>query len=380
MAEVSEKNIKVLQSFKQVITIPKIEMVVPTVVEVTIPNQIYGTHFAIYNQTKDIFEPYHAGIGSGLATLKPQKIQTSPLNRESQNLFDANFQTYTQFDVNEEGRGYVEIDYSFAQNIQSSSVYLSLEQYVSLPNSVTVKVIQNGQEKIIASNIRPDSNRINFPATSAKEWKIEINYSQPLRINELQINNTYAQATPTILRFLAQPNTEYKLYAEPDSFVNQQTGERPDLSSSLDVKKIQVGSVAQNSLYKLVDSDQDTVPDIYDNCVMNSNTNQEDINQNNRGDVCDDFDKDGVINSQDNCINEPNRDQKDTDNDLMGDICDGEESRLTEKYPWIVWGGIIFAGFIFLGLFAVALKKIRFAGIEPEIVEGIKKEGEPPIV
>lgn len=369
LAEVSEKNSAVLQSFKQIVTISKIEIIVPTVVEIIMPNQIYGTHFGVYNQTKDKFEPYDAGSGSTLLTFNPTKIQINSSDISDKSLSDGNFQTYTQFDVNEEGRGKVEIEYSFTEEVRSSSVYVSLEQYVSLPNLITIKVIENGKEKIIASKIRPDSSRINFPITSSKEWKFEIEYSQPLRINELQINNLNTQETPTVLRFLAQPNTEYKIYAEPDSIMNQQTGERPDLSSSRDVKNIQFTKIDKNPSYKLVDTDQDTIPDIYDNCVMISNINQEDINQNNRGDVCDDFDKDGIINSQDNCINEPNRDQKDTDNDLIGDVCDGVESRLTEKYPWLVWGGIIFAGLLFLALFAIAIKKIRLTPTDSQAVK-----------
>ena len=49
-----------------------------------------------------------------------------------------------------------------------------------------------------------------------------------------------------------------------------------------------------------------------------------------------------VVNSQDNCVNEPNRNQRDTDSDGIGDVCDQEESRITEKYPWIPWLGIGF--------------------------------------
>jgi hypothetical protein len=363
-AEISTKNISVIQSFKQSISVPKIEISVPTVVEISIPDQVYSPYFGVYNQTQDKFEPYTLIQGSisgvGIPLTVPQNIYTSTADIQSTKMFDGNFQTSVQFDVNEEGTGYTEIQYTFAENIKSNSLHISLEQYVSLPNLITIKTIENGQEKIVVSKVRPNSSTINFPETSSKIWKFEINYSQPLRVNELQINNLNSIKTPTSIRFLAQPNKEYQIYAEPDSIINQQTGERPNLSSNDDVKIVQALGIKQNTSYKLADTDADTVPDIYDNCVMISNTDQLDVNKNNRGDVCDDFDKDGVINSRDNCVNEPNIDQRDIDNDTIGDMCDGVESRLTEKYPWVVWGGIIFAALLFLGLFAVAIRKIRF--------------------
>lgn len=367
-AEISTKNISILQSFKQIISIPKIEILVPTVVEISVPEQVYGSHFAVYNQTQDKFEPYvftqNSVLETGFSLVTPINISS---NNSSQitRLFDNDFQTFTQFDVNEEGIGYTEIQYTFGESIRSTSMSLSLEQYVSLPNLITIKTIENGQEKIVVSKIKPGSSIINFPETSSKIWKIEFTFSQPLRINELQINNLNSKKIPTAIRFLAQPDKEYRIYTDPDSIISQQTGERPNLNSNDDIKIIQSLNIGQNTLYKLADTDEDTVADVYDNCVMVSNTDQVDINKNNRGDVCDDFDKDGIANSMDNCVNEPNIDQQDTDNDLIGDICDGVESRITEKYPWIVWGGIIFAALLFFGLFAVAIRKIRFNREQP---------------
>ncbi len=357
------ENSNVIQSFKKIIALQKIEVLVPTVVEVVLPNEITSSYFAVLNETDKKFEPYvvtnNTLLDSNSYVSIPQKISSNFPNQIS-NVFDNSFQTYSQFDVDQDGKGYVTIDYSFIENVKSNSISLSLDQYVSLPNSITIKAIENGKEKIVLSQFKPTSNIINFPETSSNNWKFEINYSQPLRINELQIQNLNAKKIPTSLRFLAQPKKEYKIFAEPDLIINQNTSERPNLLSNDDVKIIQTLSVDKNQSYKLADTDNDTIPDINDNCVLIPNTDQADINQNNRGDVCDDFDKDGVINSEDNCINEPNANQADIDLDKIGDACDGIESRLTEKYPWLVWGGIIFAALLFLGLFAVAIRKIRF--------------------
>jgi hypothetical protein len=354
---------QILQTFKYMFEVTNPNIVVPTVVETTIPNQIYSQHFAVYNKTKNTFEPYYVGKTTGKNMLVPSviKVNNTIVN---QDIFDSDFKTYIEFEVSDEGVGKTQVLYSFPSSIESDSLYISLNQYVSLPNNVTIKVIENGKEKILASRIKPNSSIINFPKTSASTWIIELEYSQPLRINELQIHNSYLTSNSSIVRFLAQPNDAYVIYAEPDRIINQSTGERPDLFSNVDIKKILVGSMQTNPAYMLADSDGDTIPDIQDNCVLDKNKDQTDINANQRGDVCDDFDKDGVINIKDNCVNGPNRGQEDEDNDGIGDVCDTEESRITEKYPWIVWGSMMFAGLLFLGLFAVAIRKIRFADVQ----------------
>ncbi|MEY4731278.1 MAG: hypothetical protein RL681_224, partial [Candidatus Parcubacteria bacterium] len=90
-----------------------------------------------------------------------------------------------------------------------------------------------------------------------------------------------------------------------------------------------------------------------------ANSSQDDVNRNGRGDACDDFDRDGVLNSADNCVNQPNRDQRDTDADGIGDVCDNEESRVTERYEWLPWLGIGFAGVVLIGLFIAAARGLK---------------------
>lgn len=355
----SEETNLILQSFQKVLLLSKIEIVVPTIVEVPIPSAIYNSNFAVYNKTQDTLEPYMTLSKTSDIEKTPQNITTLPVKADSLYLFDENFETFTQFDVDENGVGYVEIKYNFSEHIRSTSLYLSLEPYVSLPSKITIKTIENGEEKIILSQVRPSTNVLNFVETSARDWKIEIQYSQPLRINELQIKDLNYKQSPRVVRFLAQPNVEYQIFAEPDLIKNQKTGEQPNLYSNEGIRMIKVLETVANTTYVLSDIDSDGVPDIRDNCVNIPNPNQEDIDSNGRGDACDDFDRDGIINSSDNCVNIPNVNQEDTDLDGIGDACDTQESRFTEKYPWLVWAGIIFAGLLFLSLFAIAIVQVR---------------------
>jgi len=74
------------------------------------------------------------------------------------------------------------------------------------------------------------------------------------------------------------------------------------------------------------DSDGDGVPDTFDNCVNVSNPDQNDMDGDGIGDLCDDYpedyDNDAVNDSLDNCINVSNPDQLNNDTDTFGNACD----------------------------------------------------------
>jgi hypothetical protein len=147
------------------------------------------------------------------------------------------------------------------------------------------------------------------------------------------------------------------VYFNPDRETDISLGEAGNLRDDKEVKRIQNYSTLVNSIYQEADIDRDSIPDRLDNCVKVANADQEDIDGNGRGDVCDDFDRDGVINSEDNCPDKPNKRQKDTDNDGIGDECDSEESRITEKYPWLPWTGMGLVMLVIGGLFIKTLRE-----------------------
>jgi len=69
----------------------------------------------------------------------------------------------------------------------------------------------------------------------------------------------------------------------------------------------------------------DGVEDSVDNCPNVANGDQQDVDGDGKGDVCDaDSDNDGVLDKTDNCVLIRNKNQKDTDGDGRGDACSND--------------------------------------------------------
>jgi hypothetical protein len=228
---------------------------------------------------------------------------------------------------------------------------------VALPTHVDVFAMVDGNYKLVLAKTNMSQSTIRFPETTATSWRVTFYYAQPLRINELRLvqNNPDVNSQQAI-RFLAQPNGVYGIYFDPDRKVSVKTSEAGNLSMNEDVLLWPQVVNASNPYYEEADVDQDGIRDYIDNCVSIFNPDQIDVNKNGRGDACDDFDKDNISNDQDNCPNNPNYNQRDIDGDGLGDVCDTEESRVTEKYKWIPWLGIVFALAVVIVLFVITLK------------------------
>lgn len=349
----------VISAYRFYQDIDDISVNAPTVVEFPLANDFTAERFdfAILDKTVNSFEPYHFKQETLIDEI-PLAISSKPGISGVNRMIDKNYQTYADFLLPEDAPGQVQITLSSSNPITSSVLAVLLDNNVALPSSLEIRAFVDGQNRIIVANKTMNQQTVSFPQTTSNRWQITFDYSQPLRISELRLNQDNASKSgANAIRFLAQPGHSYRVYFDPDRSAKAPVGEAGNLASAQEVLVIIPASLPQNNFdYVAADTDNDGVPDVRDNCVSVSNPDQQDVNGNGRGDQCDDFDQDGVINSKDNCPNNPNQDQKDTDSDGLGDVCDKLESRITERQPWIPWVGIGFAVVVLIALFVLTAR------------------------
>lgn len=330
---------------------------VPTVVEVSFAEDLIERPlFAVFDRTEGIFEPSFFKQET-LLNETPVSISPTSSGLYQNRMLDKDIRTYADFPLPNDRQGEVQLTLTSVTPIISSSLMLLLDNNVAMPTSIEIRASVDNQERIVVAKKAMTQSTINFPQTTSDYWKIDMTFSQPLRISELRLIQDNAKRSSTrTLRFLAQPGHAYRIYFDPDKSITIPVREMGNLASAKEVLAVKASQPQNNPNYVIADSDNDDVPDIRDNCISHPNTDQLDVNGNGRGDVCDDFDQDGRINSQDNCPNHPNLDQKDRDSDGSGDVCDKEESRVTERYPWIPWVGIGFAALVLATLFILTAR------------------------
>lgn len=357
-----------VEAFRQYKDIKDLGILVPTVVEVPIEFfYLERTDFLLIDQNTDIALPYF--YKKNIVSNEPYyTLNTIPASASTYKMIDKNSNTYADFELDSNDQGTVIINLKSNIPITSSAIMVILDNNVAMPTSVEISAVVNGQNKKLLAKTSMSQQTIRFPETMAQDWKIVFTYVQPLRINEIRIVQKEAnESTSQFVRFLAQPDRDYRLYFDSDRSIFSNTGEAGNLYSNDGVLSLETIPSLTNPLYTQADIDGDGLPDIFDNCVSIANKDQKDINGNGRGDACEDFDRDGISNDKDNCPNDPNRNQADIDRDGLGDLCDTEESRLTEKHKWIPWLGIVFALVVIVVLFVVTAKSKEPAEIDKDI-------------
>ncbi len=332
---------------------------VPTVIEIPLNVRLDREEFGVYDMTESVFIPYQF--------MSQQK--TTHFSAKSDDTFNASFLTdnnlasSADFEVPGDRAVSASIELQSDEMVRASSISLLLGKNVSLPTYVSLRV--DGARVVVARRLLTSST-IDFPETSAHSWIIDLEHIQPLRIAELRINETGNAQGARSVRFLAQPKHVYRVFFDADRSGPPPVGEAGNLATATGVRVISGSPIQRNTLYTESDLDADGIPDIGDNCVSVSNTDQKDADNNGLGDVCQDFDLDGISNARDNCINEPNANQADADSDGIGDVCDTQESRFTERYPWLPWVGIGIAALVILSLFGIMLMTAPKSDALPE--------------
>lgn len=335
------------------------ELSKPTVVSVDIPQSEMEYGIAIEEQGNDEAQPWIQL--RGLDPLQWEITDSTALLGDRNAFFDDDLKTSAEFDLDRD-EGLATLEAQADRAFSSSSLNLVLDDHVALPKSIEIAAEVNGDWKTVraADDEDLESSTLSFPLTTSNLWRVQIKHAQPLRIREIRFwEQVDDEDIPmTEVRWLARPGAQYSIYSSGQAYAELDLAERGQLTGEdLVVKELSLGESQDNPKFKEPDEDEDGVSDIRDNCVLIENPNQEDVDNNGRGDACEDFDGDGVVNAKDNCPDHPNTSQADDDGDGLGDACDGEESRLTEQQPWLPWVAMGFAALLILGVVIQTIRK-----------------------
>lgn len=353
-----QQNKQIMQSYTSVASVPKQNFPVPTVVEVDFDaSTVNSGMFGVYNETLTQFVP---SVFVDKAQPGPKILQVTdvPTNDLAYSVFDNNVSTTKDFNFDpKKSDNFLDLYITFDKAISSDTFTIDLADNVIVPDFISIQALSGNSNVTVVAKKRMTNKFVTFAKTNSSSWRVQLYYSQPLRVAEVRFNNLSNVISKKSAKFLYQPNNTYSVYANPErsvaSYVDGQAGNL--LFTTTGIKNLGMLTLKANATFLPADTDTDGVPDNTDNCPRLSNLDQKDLDGNGVGDVCDDYDKDGVINSTDNCPNLPTYSQTDTDGDGVGDECDTAESRLTEKYPAIVWGGIGFATLVLFGLLYIAV-------------------------
>lgn len=315
------------------------EIVVPTVVQVTLPTGVDSSAY-IYEETTGTFVGTLMRRDSATAPASYQEIEYSADENQwipAPELTDG--RSSTHLDLPNDADSYFVITYPEATTVDT--LQFSLAPNSASPEQVTIDYVEadTGVRKPVRVRYSIGTNSVTFPSIQTNSIKVQLRHQQPIRLTDIITNpNGINTQQKTALQFLAKPDQSYVLYAESDRALQIPTTEKIGSLASNPVAVVPV--LSPNPRYVENDADSDGVLDSIDNCRNVANPDQLDLDRSGTGDVCEDFDADGITNSLDNCPNDSNRAQTNTDGDEAGDTCDPLDNRITEQYGWLPWLGI----------------------------------------
>ena len=284
--------------------------------------------------------------------IKSQNITASKVSSNfegrKENLVDGNYNTSLTFHPETDYEK--EVTLSFNKLTEVSGIYIRLADGIINPKTVTVKGTFSGGENVIIVNNKRFSYHIPFPKVSVSQLQISYNTPHFLRISEIEILGQEEIEKTDELVFFAEEGKTYTLYS--NSHFGQKHYSAPKyqpLSTDNKTPAFTLPLSTKNPVFN-DDFDGDELSDQIDLCPKIADPQNIDIDNNKRGDACEDPDQDSKMSSVDNCPFIYNPNQKDSDLDKLGDLCDDTDDRFTansQSFLYIVFGlAALFLGFL----------------------------------
>lgn len=342
-----------LTRYQNVQFIQTIPVLQPTIVEIINLNKL-GNYVVVDDKSEPV--PQQIQIVKNTKIIPPLQAEgCTNICKNASSLTDGQAETTFDFPLISGGIQKGKIKITYAKPLETDSVVFQTTNDSYMPTVFTLMI----DGKRILNTMQGGSAR--FPKMMAQSIDIEFEYSQPIRFTEVGVGLNKEENVTSSVRFVYQLKMKYSLYTDSPTGREYVPATDINLFSKNKEADIVLDEVHKNPLYKERDTDTDGVVDGIDNCPLQANADQKDSNGNGIGDVCDDYDYDGIPTYMDNCPEVANPDQKDTDKDGIGDACDTEESRVTEKYPWMPW--IVFVGVLgavsAMGYEVIRMKKAK---------------------
>lgn len=333
--------------FEDVTKISVTGIVTPKIVRFK-TNNYYNGNTILLNDKNEIIS--HKWIRKS-QKIKSQNITVSEVSSQFEgkpaNLVDGNNESFFTFHPETDRTKSTTLN--FGELTDVSGIYVTLSDGIINPKTVSVSgKFANGEEVIIV-NRKKFSHRIPFPTVAVTQLKISYDTPHFLRLSEIEIMGQEETEKTDELIFFAEEGKDYILYS--NSHFGQKhysSREYQPLTTDSKTPLFSLTSTGKNPFFNN-DFDSDGLNDNIDLCPKISDSQNTDIDNNGRGDVCEDPDQDKRMSSFDNCPYKYNPDQKDSDLDKVGDACDEEENRLSENTDYLLWYIFGFAA-LFLGV------------------------------
>lgn len=269
-------------------------------------------------------------------------------------MIDNNANTHLMFDSNSPEHQ-IEIDFGGTKKV--SEIYMLLGKGDLEPYAVTIQgLFPNNQWQNITSQ-RPYYYQMRWPEVEVNALRFNIRSNHLFRVSELYMLGDRQQDRFDELVFFAEEGKTYVLFTGP-SFGQENFSPQTSLPLNTDTQT-PLFDLPESSPYAGYNNDYDAdgLTDTQDLCPRTVDAQNLDVDNNGRGDVCEDPDQDGFMSHKDNCPYIYNPAQKDSDQDGEGDDCDGVENRFTENQDFLLY--VVFGlAILLLGYLVVkSLKK-----------------------
>ncbi len=300
-------------------------------------SEYHGAKTVLLNEDGDIIS--HRWI-TKYEKVKKQSLTVKEVSSTfegiQESLVDGNRNTKFTFHPTQKGDKKVKL--VFPQKTEISGIFVAMDDGIIPPKKLSVFADFGDGEYLPVLDKIKFRWHLDFPAISVNG--LEIAYATPhfFRINEIRILGQEESTQKDEIIFFAEEGKKYTLYSGAhfgikDKFIPEK---KQPLVSDEETPVFPLVHSLQNPKFN-PDYDEDGVHDVNDLCPRVKDTANKDVDNNGRGDVCEDPDLDKIYSHEDNCPFAHNPDQKDSDKDGEGDDCDKEEGRFTENMDFLLW-------------------------------------------